>query len=250
MENNIRHLSLGKNKIFIFLAGIAGLMVILGTISIVVTLNDTTVTTSKAAAVFNASGGCDSSDTFLCNSLALMTEDSFVNKITAGSITSFDGSTHTTKTWNRDASQNYVFKVANEGVESHTIVHTNGKHMVKTRNGNAWLPVDDKPTGEPSSSQASIVEQLGIDEDLAQFFVDNPVKMNYSFQSLGSRNCNGINCIEYLAVDKTAPSGQKQEYLFFDQNTNQLVKFTSIKPEYQAEYTFSYAVPTAIPLPQ
>ena len=200
---------------------------------------------SSAQTTATASLPCTYNDPFLCRSLALITAIDFSDKIFSGTITSFDGSSRETRTWERDSSGSYTYKRSNNNVESDNVVHKRNKHFFKNRSGNTWQTSADSvlPT---QIKDESIIEQLGIDESLGQFFADSPVRENYSFQNLGVADCGTIRCAEYLALDKTAPPDTKKEYLFFDVTSFRLVKYQVMNAQFQAEYTFDYAVPSPI----
>ncbi|OGG13284.1 hypothetical protein A3D77_05480 [Candidatus Gottesmanbacteria bacterium RIFCSPHIGHO2_02_FULL_39_11] len=190
-------------------------------------------------------------DRFLCDSLVLMTEEKFIDRIYSGTISSFDGSTHVTKTWQRDPSDNYIFTSADNNVETDRVIRTDGISVFKNNKTSKWqINQEDKRSDtDQKANNGSIVEQMGIDETIGSFLMDSPVRNNFSFLNLGTQNCNGVNCIEYQALDKTTTIENKKEYLYFDSTTHQFLKYVRIIPEFQVEYTFSYTSPSPIVLP-
>lgn len=217
------------------------LIILLG-LAVVVALS---VKPRPSAATVPAVGDCGA-DTFLCDSLTVMTKMDAGNAYTSGAETSFDGTTHMVRTWKRDAVGDFTLQTVKDGVVTDSVVHKNKKHMTKNNKKNVW---ESQTVASPDgmiADQAMISEIIGFDEMLGIFFDNNPLRANLFFEKIGEEPCGTMTCVKYLALDKKTPTAEKKRYLYFDLVTHRLIKYQDIDPAFQTELLIDYTPVTTL----
>lgn len=183
---------------------------------------------------------CEQSDTFLCASLALLSEEDFINKVFGATVESYDGATVSTQTWIEDANKNYSVVTVIDGKETDRVIHQNNKHLTRNYIDNIWHERDFVPEQNPANYHP-LADQLGLDETLGAFLVGSPILRNFNFVRGGTVDCDGAACIQYEAIDTTVTTPQKRRILYFDATTNRLFKYQTIDPSNQTTHSFDYS---------